>query len=219
MFQPPRASFVWLKARQVFHRTLFLAFIAGSLGFSFGLTGCAYRMGYGTRQLPGGYRTIAVPMFKNKSHDAGIEVYLTNAMVRELERMRIGRLAPKSEAQVTLQGTVMNILYSPVNTTLIDKDAVGDEALKTTAPAGAKINQQYIINLRVELKLVRNADQKVLWEGAFVRDQSYNTPRLIAEEGLGGANALYNHSARYQNLETMAADLMAEAHDRLTENF
>ena len=175
-------------------------------------------MGNGTRQLPGGYRTIAVPMFKNQTHDAGIEVYLTNAMVRELERMRIGQLTGKSEAQVTLLGTVAGITYVPGNTTLIDTKIISENAVKN-APMNAKINLQYLLNLKVEMKLIRNADQKVLWEGSFTRDQSYNTPRLIEDESLSGANALYNHSARYQNLEIMAADLMAEAHDRLTENF
>jgi Lipopolysaccharide-assembly len=167
--------------------------------------GCAYHAGRGDRQLPGGYRTVAVPMFKNNTHDAGIEVYMTNALVREFERMKVGRVADKSEAQTTLQGVIQDILYTPNSTNLI--------------PNGSKLNQQYLINLKVNLKLVRNSDQKVLWEGAFVREQSYNTPQIITTDALTSANALYNHSARYQNLEIMANDLMAEAHDRLTENF
>jgi hypothetical protein len=170
-----------------------------------GTSGCAYHAGRGDRQLPGGYRTVAIPMFKNNTHDAGIEVYLTNALVRELERMKIGRVANQAEAQTTLFGLVQDITYTPNSTNLI--------------PNGSKLNQQYLINLKVNLRLVRNSDQKLLWEGAFTREQSYNTPQIITTEALTSANALYNHSARYQNLEIMANDLMAEAHDRLTENF
>ncbi len=173
------------------------------------MAGCAYKAGYGDRQLPGGYRTIAVPVFKNKTHDAGIETYFTNAMVRELERMRIGRVTSKSDAQVTLLGTVGGVEYTPGNT------VVGPES---GVPSNAKLNLQYRINLTVAMKLVRNADDRVLWEGSFSREQTYSTPQIGTPE-LTSANALYNHSARYQNIEVMAADLMAEAHDRLTENF
>jgi hypothetical protein len=171
---------------------------------------CAYRMGYGNREIPGGYQAIAVPVFNNQTHESGIEVFFTNAIIRELERARIGRVADQASSQVTLEGRVMSVDYIPVNTV--------SEREAPYLPANTILNTQYRVNVVVAMSLRRNSDQRVLWEGSFSREQSYLTPR-IGIEGLTSANALYNHSARYQTIESMAADLMAEAHDRLTENF
>ena len=54
------------------------------------LAGCAYHAGSGDRQIPGGYRSIAVPVFKNQTNEPGIEAYFTNAMIVEIERARVG---------------------------------------------------------------------------------------------------------------------------------
>lgn len=170
-------------------------------------SGCAYRFGETDREIPGGYRTVAVPTFKNNSQEAGIEVYFTNAIVREIERSRIGRVTSRSEAQTTLEGVIETVQYgggSPVEGTFL--------------PPGAVLNTQYRIVVTTNLTLTRNSDQKILWTGQFSNERSYLAP-IIGIEGLNSSNAPYNQSARYQNIQTMAADMMTEAHNRLTENF
>lgn len=167
------------------------------------LPGCAYRAGYGDRQIPGGYRTIAVPVFKNMTHETGAEVYFTNAMIRELERARIGTVTDKDIAQVTLEGIVDSIEYLGGA-----QDSRGSIVLNTTV--------QIVANATIRLR--RNSDQRVLWESSFRKELQYYTPRVLIEE-LSSINASYNYSARSQNLELIAADMMSEAHDRLTENF
>jgi hypothetical protein len=179
-------------------------------GFAVLVTGCAYHVGSGDRQVPGGYRAIAVPVFKNLSQEVGIEVYFTNAMIRELERSSIGRVSDKNDAQVTLEGAITSVTYvagAPVS-----------DALLGSLPQNTILNGEYRILLVGTVTLRRNSDQKILWEGGFNGERSYLTPR-IGLPGLTGANALYNTSARYQNIEEMASDLMAETYDRLTENF
>ena len=174
------------------------------------VAGCAYHLGSGERQVPGGYRAIAVPVFKNKSQEAGIEVYFTNAMIRELERSSIGRVSDKTDAQVTLEGIINSVSYiagAPISDTLLG-----------SIPPNTILNGEYRILVVGTVTLRRNSDQKILWEGGFNGEKSYLTPR-IGLPGLTGANALYNNSARYQNIEQMASDLMAETYDRLTENF
>jgi hypothetical protein len=184
----------------------------GVLCLSVAMVGCAYRSGQADRQLPGGYRAVAVPMFKNLTHEAGVEVYFTNAFIRELERARVGRVSAKSESQATIEGSIDSISYSTSNQVKSDGDA------GKFLPADSILNTEYRILLTATLRLRRNSDQKVLWEGGFSGERSYLAPKIGAE-GLNSANALYNHSARYQNIQLMAADLMVEAHDRLTENF
>lgn len=176
--------------------SLFIAFTLFS--------GCAYRAGYGDRHIPGGYRTVAVPVFKNKSHEAGVEVFFTNAMIRELERARIGVVSNQKNAQVTLEGIIDSIEY------------VGGAPV--SGPGSSVLNSTFQIIATTTLRLRRNSDQKVLWEAAFRKELQYYSPQIKIEE-ISSANATYNHSARYQNIETIANDMMAEAHDRLTENF
>jgi hypothetical protein len=50
------------------------------------LTGCAYRFGNVSRSLPGGYKYISIPVFKNKTQETGIEVGFTNALIQEFDR-------------------------------------------------------------------------------------------------------------------------------------
>jgi len=167
-------------------------------------SGCAYRAGYGDRHIPGGYRTVAVPVFKNNTHEAGVEVYFTNAMIRELERSQIGVVTDRKHAQVTLEGIIDSIEY------------VGGAPV--AGPGSSILNSTVQVIATATLRLRRNSDQKVLWEAAFRKELQYYSPQIKIEE-ISSANATYNHSARYQNIETIANDMMAEAHDRLTENF
>lgn len=177
------------------------------------LTACAgYHMGDSDRQIPGGYRTVAIPVFQNKSMETGIETYFTNALVREFERGRVGKVTERSEAQTTLEGTIDSVQYvvtTQINNTLSGGGFLGPNMV---------LNTEYRILLATTLRLRRNSDQKILWEGTFNGERSYLTPQ-IGIEGLNSADATYNQSARYQNIQAMATDLMNEAHNRITENF
>ena len=175
--------------------------------------GCAYHAGFAGRRIPGGYDQVAVPIFKNKTVDAGVEVYFTNALIRELERAKLARVVPKAEAQATLVGSIEKIEYAPGSPTKADP-----RVATNFLPEGTVLNAEYRILTTVRIELLRNSDQKALWSGTFQGEKSYATPR-IGVTSLNTANALYNHSAHYQNLQVMAGDMMAEAHDRLTENF
>lgn len=176
------------------------------------IASCAgYRVGDGDRQIPGGYRTVAIPVFQNKSLEAGIETFFTNALVREFQRGRVGRVTSKSDAQTTLEGSVESVKYT-VNSQV--NKALGAAYL----PENTVYNSDYTILVALSLKLRRNSDQKILWEGNFSGERTYLAP-AIGIEGVNSANATYNQSARYQNIESMASELMNEAHNRITENF
>lgn len=172
------------------------------------LAGCAYHPGHGDRQIPGGYRAVAVPVFKNNTAEVGAEVYFTNAFIREMQRSRVGQLAPKESAQVVIEGTVDGINYIPT----VTQKSLPDPDVNI-------LNTSYAISVTATLRLRRVSDQRILWEGSFNKQQNYQTPKIARHEALTAANALYNHSAHYQNLEILASDMMIEAHDRLTENF
>ncbi|MES2854332.1 MAG: LptE family protein, partial [Bdellovibrionota bacterium] len=80
---------------------------------AFALSACSYRVGDQERDIPGGYRTVAVPVFKNKTMETGIEVFFTNAIIREFERSRIGRVTDRASSQTTLEGEISSVEYMP----------------------------------------------------------------------------------------------------------
>src|SRR5207237_559011 len=136
---------------------------------------CAsYRVGSVNRQLPGGYQAVAVPVFKNQTHEAGVEVYFTNALIREMERSRIASVTDKSGAQATLEGSVDSVVYAG------EGPEQGDSN-NSPIPAGSILNTSFRVIASVSLRLRRNSDQRVLWEGVFNKEQSYHTPQIGIE--------------------------------------
>ena len=176
------------------------------------LTGCAYHLGSAERTIPGGYRQISVPVFKNRSQEVGIEMALTNALIQEFQRSRIARIVDNSLSEVAIIGTIDSITYLPGA-----KRTSGDSSAPFL-PSGTVIASEYRILMTVTVNLVRQADGTQLWTGAFSGERTYVAPQVTLA-GVNSVNPLYNLSARRQNIDTMAADLMIEAHDRITENF
>lgn len=182
-----------------------------SLTFAGSLSGCAYRMGAATRSIPGGYRQISVPVFKNKTQETGIEVAFTNALIQEFQRSRIARIVDNSLSEVAVIGQIDSIQYLPGSPRKAGEASV-------YLPNGTVIASEYRILLSVTVKVVRQADGTELWSGSFSGERTYAAPQVTLA-GVNSVNPLYNLSARRQNIDVMANDIMSEAHDRITENF
>lgn len=183
-----------------------------TLVLSLFLTGCAYRLGAASRSIPGGYKQISVPVFKNKTQETGIEVAFTNVLIQEFQRSRIARVVDNSLSEVAVVGTIDTVQYLPGA-----KRTAGDSSTPYL-PNGTVIASEYRILLNVTVKVVRQADGTELWSGTFSGERTYQAPQVTLA-GVNSVNPLYNLSARRQNIDIMASDIMAEAHDRITENF
>lgn len=186
-----------------------LARILGVLVTGVSLSSCAYKLGSPDRSLPGGYKQVHIPIFKNLSLEPGVEVAFTNALRQEFERSHIARIAEPKQSEVILEGSIMRVEYRSTS-----KKQDGDSSI----PNGTVLTSEYAINIDVVVNLRRFSDNKVLWSGSFTNERLYAPPRLAAA-GINTVNPLYNLSARRQNIDVMAEQLMSEAHDRLTENF
>jgi TolB-like protein len=180
--------------------TVLLGFIA------FILSGCAYRFSSVDRSLPGNHSIVGMPVFKNLTHEPGIETYFTNAMVRELERSQVAQVVEQKNATVSLLGTVEDVQY------------VSAGASNVGLPTGTLLNVGYRILVRVSLKLVRNSDGQPIWSSTFLGERSYAAPRVL-NENLNSSNALYNQSTRIDNIKLIAQDLMLEAFSQMTESY
>lgn len=196
-------------------------------------TGCAsYHLGHYRRTLPGGYDTVAIPMFQNKTVEVGIETFFTKALRTEFERSGLAKVMSKNDAQVVLEGTITKLAFVGSNgtqygdTNLQTKNPLPDPTstppgLVTNLnplPRGTTLNKTYSSTVFVTIVARKTADNSILWQGDFTSQRNYSAP-LIGTPSLTSSNALYNQNSRDNTLERQAEDLMSEAHDRLTENF
>lgn len=175
------------------------------------LSGCAYSFGLSPRALPGGYTEVAIPVFKNDTPDVGIEMYFTNALIERFSRSQVARVTSKETSPLLLEGTITQI-------DVIPGSAVTREGGLPTLPEGAVLTTQYRLVIATKIVLKRKSDEKVVWEGAFKGEKTYDPPR-IGTAVVNSANATYNQSVRMETISEIADDMMAEAHDRITENF
>lgn len=169
---------------------------------------CAYKLGYGGRAMPAGITHLAVPTFTNETDYVGVEADLTRSMIMYIERSKLAEVAEKAMSQATLKGTIQRINVTGQAPVLGRPDM----------PLGTTLWSQYVLEMTVQVTLVRNSDQVKLWEGSFTRSTTYQAP-LLLREAINSSNPIYNLSARRKNLAAMADILVAEAYDRMTEGF
>jgi Lipopolysaccharide-assembly len=174
------------------------------------VSSCGYRWGLTERQLPGGYKQVAIPIFKNKSSDVGIEAPFTNALVRRFARSQVARVTDKESSPLVLEGTILSVKTRSGPGATLDQIQ--------TLPKGAVLTTEYTLEVSTELRLIRRSDERVLWSGTFSNQKVYRAPRLGAPV-LNSANATYNQAARQEFLARLADEMATEAHDRMTENF
>ncbi len=177
------------------------------LALSFSLGGCAgYRFGAPERSFPGDYHQISVPVFNNLSQEVGVEVAVTNAMIREIERAKVGRITSKEKAEVELVGTIQSLTDVP------------NDATQLPQLRGAVLSSVRSVTMSVRLALFRLSDKVCIWQSDFSGVRTYVSSN-VTRPVINTVNPLYDLSARRSTVEQIAGDMMAEAHDRLTENF
>ncbi len=176
------------------------------------LSSCAYRFGSGTRAVPGGYKSVSVPIFKNRSYEPGVEVFFTNALLMEFQKGGVAKVLSDSLSEARVEGEITELIYYP-EAKRIPKDS--------SAPfmqQGTVLTTEYTIFVAARLRIVRQSDGIEIWSGKFTREWQYSAPQMTIG-GLNSVNPLYNQSARRQYIDLLATDLIAEAYNRMTESF
>src|SRR5262249_7614197 len=146
---------------------------------------CAYRWGFRERAVPGGYKQIAVPIFKNRTQETGIEADFTNALIRQFERSQVARVTSKDLAPVRIEGIIQSLDIQPGAGGL--KGGTSDNPL----PPDSVLRTEYSISVVAKILVRRQSDDKVIWEGQFNDRKLYQAPR-IGEPVVNSANATYN---------------------------
>ena len=83
-----------------------------ALGLAVALNGCTgYQLG---TSLPPGIRSVAVPVFANKTNKSDLPIQATNATIQELQRDGTLRLAPADQADTILDVTATGYQLAPI---------------------------------------------------------------------------------------------------------
>ncbi len=182
------------------------------------LCSCAYQFGYGNRKLPGGYAELSIPVFKNNTSFAGIEPYFTNALIREFESSKVARVIRRNRAPAYIERSVVEVEITPTAQVQGFTDITENNEDTNYLPGNTVLDTAYRVVVTTLLELRRSSDKAVLWKNTFKNESVYNAP-IISVPGVNSANPLYNSSARHQNIELIAKEMMKDAHDRITERF
>ena len=136
------------------------------------LTGCGYHP-MGAEPIGPTTRTLAVPLFANRSTEVGLESTLANALINAFAQTRAVKVTPYEEgADLVLEGKV----HSVDNASVAYQDVTQSTVRRVT--------------VRVELVLKKQDSGKVLWKDTqilqedYVVDPNYHAGEATKSEGL-----------------------------------
>lgn len=183
----------------------------------FFLGGCGYQFGYGSRSLPGGVKSVYIPIFENETYQTGAEVPFTNALIAEIHDSKIARLAsgPKS-AEAVLKGRVIRVDFIKANIDSRRRDEDDKSSGIRNLPRGTVITTEYLARVTLEVQMLK--DGKPIWKQWLRDERLYDAPQL-GLEGINTANANYNRTAREAVIKDLARVMMHELYGRMVETF
>lgn len=168
------------------------SFAYGILLGGFLLSGCGYHfIGQGNEALSG-IHYIAIPYFANKSYEAGLERYVTEALVDEFVKSRMYSIVPEKDADAVLRGTI--------------------EEFKETAIAYDKDNYalEYRASLRLDATLEMKDTGDILWRTKELHH--FEDYRVAPEIAATEAN-------KNQAIGLIAREVATRMHDSIVEGF
>jgi hypothetical protein len=136
------------------------------------ISGCGYHP-IGAEPIGPSTRTLAVPLFANRSTEVGLEATLANALINAFTQTRAVKVTPYTEgADLVLEGKVFSV--------------------DNTSVAYQSVTQSTVrrVTVRVELILKKQDNGKVLWKDTqilqedYVVDPNYHAGEATKAEGL-----------------------------------
>jgi len=118
------------------------------------LTACGYQMVGKETHVPPGLSSVAIPTFKNRTYEPGIEVPFTQAFLREFILDRRVNVVDRAQADSLLEGVINDFRFYSVS---YDR-------------SGFVLEYQTIVVLDVTLK---DREGKVLWEQKNVSETQW----------------------------------------------
>ena len=163
---------------------------------SFFFAGCGYQIAGRGAHIPEGVRTIAIPVFENKTLEPIVEEEFTPVVIREFLRDSRIEVVSRSQAGLVLRGSVTSYKESPLS---FDRD---QNVL------------EYRITVITHLILVRpngssNGSGEILWERDVTESAEYRA----------SSDVMSTRVAKLLALQEIARNLAQDAADRVLQGW
>jgi lipopolysaccharide assembly LptE-like protein len=170
-----------------------LVFAAAASGCGYGRSGAGAVPGGSPSTAPSGYqwrslyrddvRTVAVPIFTNRSFRRGVEFSLSKAIVNQLEASSPYKVVPREHADTVLEGEILDINF---------------RTLSPDVQTGVPQEQLYIVRINFTWKDLRTG--KILVERRRFEQSTTFYPTLGEGQFIGSQ----------QNVERLAVAIVQE---------
>ena len=178
--------------------------------------GCGYHMRgvdrpfFKSRDL----KTLYVHPVLNNSYKAGVEISVYNAIRKRFAQGGYIRLVTSlSDADASIQATVLTASYSPQAVTTADKLAyVG----VSKGPSTVQIASSYQVSLNVQFEMV-DRSKKRLWSDTVSRSKGFPASTYMGT--LGTTSALINEGAFERTLQELSVVVATDAEESVNSIF
>lgn len=170
-------------------RFFFSVFLGGISLFMF--LSCGYQFS-GSGSLPEEIQTLSVEIFENRTTETRLENIISNDLIREFTRRDKKLITDKNSAQAYLTGVITSI------------------PIETISHATSTSSAERRVTVNLDVKLISNKDQTVIWERKQVSDnEAYDvdSDRFITDQN------------RRDALEEISERLSESIYKLLTDNF
>ena len=158
----------------------------------FGSAGCGYHFISGESDVLSGVSSIAIPYFTNKTYEAGLERFLTEALIDEFVKSRMVAIVDEANAGAVIRGQIEDFQEGVIS---YDKN---DRAL------------EYRVGVKLEVTLERKDTGEVLWRNKEL--YHFEDYRVSSEISVTEAN-------KEQALRKIAAEIAERMHNSIVEGF
>ena len=153
---------------------------------------CGYAFRHQQSNLPADVKTIALPVFGNRTNELRLEALLTEQIRMQFTRSQILKLVPESQADVILKGTIVRV--SSTDVALTERVTSQDQR----------------VYLTVSAQLFRPATNEILWQGTLTQDRTYRIDDI---------DNYSTESARREAFREAGKALYQTLHDYVLQNF
>ena len=156
------------------------------------MTACGYGFRHQQSNLPPEIKTIAIPMFENKTNEVRLEALVTEQVRYQFSQSQILRLVSEDQADVILRGQIISV-------------SSGDVSL--TESTRSQVRR---VSVGISVKLVRKDNNEILYDG---RARQWRTYTVSAND------VTSTQTARNEALRLVVRDAAQIIHDGALQNF
>jgi len=151
------------------------------------LSACGYQLAGRGGHIPDEIKSIAIPVFENKTMEPVVEEEFTPMIIREFIKDSRIKVVDRTEADIVLNGNVNSYKESPLS---FDQN---QEVL------------EYRITVTTHLKITRQKINNIIWEKDIIKSSEYKV----------SSNVMTTRTSKLLALKEIAKNLSEEVTDRV----